>query len=149
MDSTQSGCAVDTLDAVIGGGLAVRTYVAKPVPDVDEFSTFLWWTLIFLALFLSCFALFKAIEWLRNRRALRSGAATSQPETAKDPWDQAINSRPAGDRTWTTPMERDMGGLGGMTQREQEILFSTYGPRTVRKEMKQRLRAREQKERDR
>jgi hypothetical protein len=42
-----------------------------------------------------------------------------------------------------------MGGLAGLTRREQEILFSKYAPRKVRKEMKQRLRAREEKERGR
>jgi hypothetical protein len=106
--------------------------------------------LIFLAIFLSCFALWKAFEWLRNRIASHRGASPRQPEPPKDSWDRAI-SRPAGDRNWVAPMgmSGEMGGLGGMTQREQEILFSTYGPRKVRKEMKQRLRAREEKERGR
>ncbi len=31
-----------------------------------------------------------------------------------------------------------------MTEREQEILFSLYGPRRVRKEMKRRRKMREQ-----
>lgn len=126
----------------------MTTYLAKPVPDGEDFTSFLWGTLIFLALFVSCFALWKAAEWFRNRRELRTGARASRPEATKDPWDKAIYSRPDGDVNWTVP-GAEMGGLGGMTQREEEELFSTYGPREVRMEMKQRRRARERRARER
>jgi hypothetical protein len=108
---------------------------------------FAWVALIVLAIFLSCFALWRAYVWVRNRLALRREASPNDSAPTKDPWDEAV-SRPPGDRN-PTPLlgESDLGRLGGMTQREQEILFSTYAPRKVRKEMRQRLREREQRER--
>jgi hypothetical protein len=124
----------------------MKAYMAAVEPDY-EFDTFFWGALIFLAVFVLGFALWKAFEWLRSRIESHRGAAPTQLETPKDSWDQAI-SRPAGDRIHDSLIgEGDMGGLAGMNQREQEIFFSTYAPRKVRKEMKQRLRAREEKER--
>ncbi|MDT5362215.1 MAG: hypothetical protein QOC69_3977 [Mycobacterium sp.] len=118
------------------------TYAAKyyPVHEHEfEISTLFWGALIFLALFVSCFLAWKAIEWLRNRRkfdgVVAEGGHTMDPE---DLWDQAI-SRPLADHYGS-----ELGGLGGMTQREQEELFSTYAPRNVRKAMKARRKAREQ-----
>jgi hypothetical protein len=104
--------------------------------DID---TLFWGALIFLALFLSFFFAWKAIEWLRNRRKFDGTAV----EESKDPWDHAI-SRPAADYYWDVGSFGGEGGLGSMNQREQEELFSTYAPRKVRKAMKQRRTAREQ-----
>lgn len=127
----------------------MKTYlVAYYYPD--DSSTLFSGTLIFLAVFVLGFSLWKAIEWLRNRAALHRRKATSQPESTKGSWDQAI-SRPAADHNYASFMGEgsELGGLAGMSRREQEYLFATYGPRKVRKEMKQRLRARQQKDRER
>jgi hypothetical protein len=124
------------------------THMANPVPDGEDFTSFFWGTLVFLALFVACFALWKTVEWARHRKELRTDAVTSQPRVTDDPWDKAVHSRPDGDVNWTAP-GAELGGLAGMTQREQEDLFSTYGPRAVRIEMKQRRRARELRARER
>ena len=128
----------------------MKTYIAATDYPENEFSTFFWGALIFLAVVVSCFFLWKAVEWLRSRMAFHGRATTSRAETTKDYWEQAI-SRPAADHNYASLMGAgsEMGGFEGMTQREQEILFSTYGPRKIRKEMKQRRRAREQKARER
>ena len=57
---------------------------------------------------------------------------------AGEPWDQAI-SRPSED-SFVEESGGSSGGLGSMSQREQEQLFSTYAPRKVRKAMKERGR---------
>jgi hypothetical protein len=104
--------------------------------------------LIFLALFVSCFLAWKAIEQLRNRRQFDGNAAdeghTRHPEEPSEAWaDQAI-SRPAADyHYWDMGSFGGLGGLGGMNQREQEQLFSTHAPRKVRKAMRARRRAQE------
>jgi hypothetical protein len=48
-----------------------------------EVSTLFWGALIFLAVFVSCFFAWKAIEWLRNRRKFDEGAV--KKGRAKDP----------------------------------------------------------------
>jgi hypothetical protein len=42
--------------------------------EIYDISTLLWGALIFLALFVSCFLAWKAIEWLRYRRKFDGGA---------------------------------------------------------------------------
>ncbi len=129
----------------------MKTYLAAYYdPEYYEPSAFFWGAVIFLAVFVVCFFIWKAFEWVRSRAALRGGKESSQPETTKDSWDQAI-SRPAADCNYVSLMGggSEFGGLEGMSEREQEYFFATYGPRKVRKEMKKRLLAREQKERDR
>lgn len=112
-------------------------------------STLFWGALIFLALFVSCFLVWKAIERLRNNLRRFDGAAVDEgnPKDPKDPWDQAI-SRPPADYHSSTGLcggiKNELGGLGSMSQREQEELFSTYAPRRVRREMQRRRTAREQ-----
>ena len=111
-------------------------------------STFFWGALIFVALIAFCFLAGAALRWLRNRRRLDGEAVDEgHPKTPKDPWDQAI-SRPSADY-YSGPglgggVEHDLGGLGSMSQREEDDLFSTYAPRRVRKEMQRRRKAREQ-----
>ena len=124
----------------------MTTYMAERYANHANELPFTWVALIVLAILLSCFALWKASAWVRDRLALRCEASPNGSALTKDPWDEAV-SRPPGDRTAPLLGESDLGGLGGMTQREQEILFSTYAPRKVRKEMRQRLRARERRER--
>jgi hypothetical protein len=127
----------------------MTTLTAADFNPEGDFSNFFLGGLIVLAVFLVGFALWKAYEYLRDRMAERSDAEPIQIENTKDQWEQAI-SRPDGDLNYASLIgESDLGGLGGMTRREQEILFSTYAPREVRKEMKQRLRARDEKNRGR
>jgi hypothetical protein len=119
-------------------GAAMKTYVAATYPRGYEYpiSTLFWGALIVLAVFVSCFLAWKAIEWVRNRRQFDAEAVDGvNPE---DPWDKAI-SRPTADY-----FADEWGGLGSMNQREQEELFSTYAPRNVRKAMRARRKAREQ-----
>jgi hypothetical protein len=111
-----------------------------------DIGTLFWGALIFLALFVSCFLAWKAIEWLRNRRKFDGAAVEGgHPEDPTEAWDHAI-SRPLADHHYGDGWGGfgGFGGLGSMNQREQEELFSTYAPRKVRKAMKERRKAREQ-----
>jgi len=119
--------------------------------ETDKYSdyvgifTFLSGALMILTFLMFCFLVWRAVLWLRDRRNLDDGAV-EDIEELKDPWDQAI-SRPAADNNWGPALGGfggELGGLGSMSQREQEQLFSTYGPRKVRKEMQRRRKAREQ-----
>ena len=121
--------------------------------ETDKYSdyvgifTFLSGALMILTFLMSCFLVWRAILWLRDRRN-RDDGAVEDIEELKDPWDQAI-SRPAADYYSDGISFGSEGGLGSMTQREQEELFSTYAPRKVRKAMKQRRKAREQAQKNR
>ena len=82
----------------------MKTYIAAHYdPEYYDPSTFFWGVLIFLAVFVACFFIWKAIEWLRSRTALRGRNETSQPEAAKDSWEQAI-SRPTADYNYVSLM---------------------------------------------
>ena len=123
---------------------------ARYYGDYDfPISTLFWGASVFLALFVSCFLVWKAIERLRNNLRKFDGAAVDEehPKDPKDPWDQAI-SRPPADYHSSPGLggggDNKFGGLGSMSQREQKELFSTYAPRRVRKEMRRRRTAREQ-----
>jgi hypothetical protein len=120
----------------------METYVAAQYPPGYEYeiSTLVSGALIFLAVFVSCFLAWKAIEWVRNRRPFDPEAVEAGlPTDLEDPWEKAI-SRPSTDRYYGD----EWGGLGSMNQREQEELFSIYAPRNVRKAMRRRRKAREQ-----
>jgi hypothetical protein len=120
----------------------MQTYVAARYPPGYEYeiSALFSGALIFLAVFVSFFLAWKAIEWIRNRRRLDPDAVEAGPPTeVADPWEKAI-SRPSTDHYYG----EELGGLGSMNAREQEELFSTYAPRNVRKAMRQRRKAREQ-----
>ena len=103
--------------------------------------------MIVIALFVSCLLAWKAIGWVRNRRK-SDGVVVEvhlqDPEEPRDPWENAISRPPADYYGFSGYYGDELGGLGSMTQREQEELFSTYAPRKVRKAMKQRRKAREQ-----
>jgi hypothetical protein len=128
---------LDTLATRVQGA-AMGTYVAATYPSGYEYpiSTLFWGAMIILALFVSCLLAGKAIEWVRDRR--NSDAVVVDAGNPEDPWDKAI-TRPSADYFvdgWS--------GLGTMSQREQEELFSIYAPRKVRKAMRARRKAREQ-----
>lgn len=130
------------------------TYVAATYPGGYDFpiSTLFWRAVIVVALFVSCLLAWKAIGWVRNRG--KSGGVVVEvhlkdPEEPRDPWENAISRPPADYYGFSGYYGDELGGLGSMTQREQEELFSTYAPRKVRKAMKQRRKAREQAQKNR
>jgi hypothetical protein len=111
-------------------------------PDDFSTATLLSTALIFVAVFAFCVIVWKALEPLRNWRFDRRTAASRKPlEIYEDPaesWACQAISRPSGDCGGD-----DSGGFAGMSDREQEELFSTYAPRKVRRAMRARRRVRE------
>jgi len=110
--------------------------------DFSGIVTFISGALIVLALLMSCFLVWRAIVWLRDRMDVDGGAVEVQTDPfnqviPRDPWDQAI-SRPAVDYSWDVDGFDGAGGLGGMNQREQEELLLFAGTRKQRKAIKQR-----------
>jgi hypothetical protein len=75
--------------------------------------------------------------------AVEAGTVAVEAWPPEATWDQTISSALA-DHRIDFVHSVGLGGLEGMTQREQEEFFSTYAPRKVRKAMKQRQKAREQ-----
>jgi hypothetical protein len=96
---------------------------ALDIPD-----TLFWGALIFLALFLSCFL---AIIWLRNRT--KTVALEPRP---KPPWE----GEPMAETSVaeTEPLARL---LAGISEAQEEELLLAYGPRKVRKAIKERRKA--------
>ena len=105
-----------------------------------------WGTLIFLALFVSWCLLWKAIEGRRNRTTLDVVAKKNPPKNPRQPEvpDPEISFDPEdlfGDQC------NGQEQLTGMSLREQEEFLLTYGPREVRKAIRERQKAREQAQR--
>jgi hypothetical protein len=125
---------------------------ARPVygPHDPPISDLAWGAVALVAVVALLLLTRKAIGRLRGKLRKSDGPAVEgeRPQQPKDSWDNAI-SRPPADHNWVEGLgSGDLGGLGGMTQREQELLFSTHAPRKVRKTMNQRRRAREQRQCD-
>jgi hypothetical protein len=120
---------------------------------INDISTFLWGALTFLAIFIVCFLSWKVVNWLRNAkksegRPVNGGHRISarpdmEPREPTGSWDQAI-SRPSDCMYGSYPYGSGFGDLGGMSRREQEEFFSIYGPRNVRKAMKESRKSRQQ-----
>jgi hypothetical protein len=114
-------------------------------PDDFAIGHLFWGTLIFLAISVACFFAIRALRALLDRRTAGSEAEhDGAPEIAGDSWADKAISRPPGDRNHAARFGADLGGMESMSEREQELLFSTYAPRKVRKAMKQRRKMREQ-----
>jgi len=87
-------------------------------------------------------------EWLRNRR--KSEAVEAEPDVFAlegmpddwDEWHQGGMQYPVDDEVGFIDAI-GLGALNGMTEREREEFFSIYGPSKVRKQMRRRLKARE------
>ena len=94
-------------------------------------------TLIFLALFVSCFLAWKAIEWLRNRRKCDGVAAEGEPK----PYAPEGFGREGFGAAVTGSHRTDMAGF---SEREEEEFLLHHGPKKVRKAIKERRNAREQ-----
>jgi hypothetical protein len=145
----------------------METYAARRYPPGYEFpiSTLYWGALIFLALFVSCLLAWKAIERLRNRRkfddvAVEGGhmKGPKAPGTPRIPGTPNRGGRKAGgqqpdwaveDRAFRRIFEEQWRGqehtdMAGMNQREREEFLLAYGPRKVRKAIKERRKAGEQ-----
>jgi hypothetical protein len=120
--------------------------------DFSGILTFVSGALIVLALLMSCFLVWRATVWLRDRMDVDGGAVEGQIDPLdevkpRDPWDQAI-SRPAADYNWNVDGFDEagcLGGLGGMNQREQEELLLFAGTRKQRKAIKQRRSSEQRK----
>jgi hypothetical protein len=124
----------------------METYAARPLGAGGNvsISELFWGALVFVALFVCCLLAWKAIQWLRNRMQFNGAAAgAGDKKDNENPWDNAI-SRPSADYFSSVPLSSSWGGFAGMTQREQEELFSTHAPRDVRKAMRASRKAREQ-----
>jgi|SRR3954451_3105990 hypothetical protein len=100
-------------------------------------STLIWGALIFIGLFVICLLIGKAIGWLRNRWTVQVEGHIEIPQDPSERWASQAISRPSGDYYGD-----ELGGFGGMSQREQEEFFSTYAPRKVRRVMRARCRSR-------
>jgi hypothetical protein len=118
-----------------------------------------WGTLIFLALFLFCFLVWKGIERLRNPKFDDAAAKGGHHKNPEDPWVHKDPEDPWVHKDledpWVDSISRALEGHDGaalgqpppiegaaMNQREQEEIFSAA--RKARKEMERRRTAREQ-----
>lgn len=85
------------------------------------------------------------LKWLRKRKksdAVEAEAEHFALEVPPDTYDQAL-LRTAMNQRAGFLQQVELGALNGMTEREKEEFFSSYGPSEVRKEMRRRLKARE------
>jgi len=98
-------------------------------------------TLVFLALFLSLFLAWKAIERLRNPKVDDAAAKGGHRKDPEDPWVHSISRGLAGHDGAALRQPPPIAGAV-MNQREQEEIFSAA--REARKEMQRRRTAREQ-----
>jgi hypothetical protein len=94
--------------------------------------------LIFLALFVSCFLVWKAIEWLRDRRKGDGVAA----EGEQKPYAPEGFGREGFGAAVTDSHLTDMAGFSA---REEEEFLLHHGPKQVRKAIKERRKAREKR----
>ena len=143
----------------------MEMYAAKHYPPGYEFeiSTLFWGALIFLALFVSSFVAWKAIEWLRNRKKASTPARATTSEAVagatadagtdlppleeghmKDPEDPRNPYDPTFAPSWAHYGD-EWSAMGGMNEREEEEeFFLAFGTRKHRKAIKERRKAREQ-----
>jgi hypothetical protein len=103
----------------------------------DVVAALLLVTLIVLALFVLCFLVFKAIEWLRNRRKCDGVAAEGEQKPYAPEGFGREGFGAAVRRSHLTDM-------AGFSEREEEEFLLLHGPKQVRKAIKERRKAREQ-----
>jgi hypothetical protein len=120
----------------------METYTATLYARLDDrhaadIDGFFWGALIFLALFVGLFLLWKAIDGRRNRTTLDRVAVKEDSKAPREPevpdleisWDpKDLFGEP-----W-----RGQEHLDGMNQREQEEFLLAYGPRKVRRAIRER-----------
>ena len=111
-------------------------------PHAYDIDVLFWGAVIVLAVFVSCFFAWKAIESLRKRRKVDDAAAKGgHHKDPEDPWVHSISRALAGHDGAALGQEPPITGAV-MNQREQEEIFSAA--REARKEMQRRRTAREQ-----
>jgi hypothetical protein len=121
--------------------------------EIYDISTLFWGALIFLALFVSCFLAWKAIEWLRNptktvvRLRPQPTLLTADEEHITESYVPATKpfvpqgfGRALGDGSSLSHMT----DMAGFSEREEEEFLLIYGPRKVRKAVEGRRKAHEQ-----
>jgi hypothetical protein len=117
-----------------------RVYVGGELIDDLDIDTLFWGALIFLALFLSCFLAWRAIKWLRNPTKLvvrprpQPTVLTAEGEHMTEPFVPQGFGRALGDGSSLSHMT----GMAGFSEREEEDFVLIYGPRKVRKAIKER-----------
>jgi hypothetical protein len=129
---------------------AATSYDYRHAFDID---TLFWGALIFLALFLCCFLTWKAIEWLRSptktvvRPRPQPTVSTLDGEHMTEPCvpeTKPFVPQGFGRALGNGSSLSHMTDMAGFSEREEEDFLLIYGPRKVRKAMKQRRKAREQ-----
>ena len=111
-------------------------------PQIYDIDVLFWGAVIVLAVFVSCFFAWKAIESLRKRRKVDDAAAKGgHHKDPEDPWVHSISRGLAGHDGAALGQPPPIAGVV-MNQREQEEIFSAA--REARKEMQRRRTAREQ-----
>ena len=125
---------------------AILTWGCAP-PDcarAADIDTFFWGALIFLALFVSTFLLWKAIQGPGNRTP--RSTVIAKKKAPKGTWDPEI---PDPQISWDPEDLVDMywgdewSDMRGMNQSEQEEFLLAHGPHKLRKAIKERRKARE------
>jgi hypothetical protein len=141
------------------GTFRVRRPYNRRYGDFD-IDTLFWGALIFLALFVSCFLVWKAIEWLRNgtkpsapSRANTSAAPKAAADAGtdlsplarrhmkdledhpRDPYDPSVAP------SWARYGDEGS-AMAGMNEREEEEFFLAFGTRKHRNAIKERRKAR-------
>jgi hypothetical protein len=129
---------------------AATRYDYRHAFDID---TLFWGALIFLALFLSCFLAWKAIEWLRNptktvvRPRPQPTVLTADGEHKTEPYVPETKpsvpqgfGRALGDGSSLSHMTY----MAGFSEREEEEFLLMHGPKKVRKAIEERRKAGEQ-----
>ena len=114
-------------------------------PDDFAIDRLFWGSLVFVAIFVVCFFSVIAVRRLLDRRkGDRNAIDHDSAGITRDYWIDHAISRPCDDVNHAPWSGGDAGGFEGMNQREQEMFFSTYAPRKVRKAMRQRQKMRDQ-----
>ena len=130
-------------------------------PHAFDIDTLFWGALIFLAVFVCSFLVWKAIEWLRNQKVSAPARGTTsveadaspaadagtdlpllEAEHTKDPEDPRNPYDPTFAPTWARYGDEGS-AMAGMNEREEEEFFLAFGTRKHRKAIKERRKARE------
>jgi hypothetical protein len=109
----------------------------KTTPDY-EISTLFWGAIVVVAVFITCFASWKLVELIRNHTTSGGRAVNIERVNPRSPDAATSTLADCWDR-------RQCSGLGYMTPREEEDFRSIYGPRKVRRAIREGRRLREQR----
>jgi hypothetical protein len=158
----------DCARAAMETGAATRYRPRYPYRHGFDIDTLFWGAVIFLALFVSCLLAWKAIERLRNRKKPSAPSRANTSAVARAVADAGTDLPPLERRHMKDlDIPKDIAGLAdkacvddyggddmavtggffaamaGMNERETEEFLLLYGPKKVRKAIKERRKARE------